>query len=101
MINVRSAETGNAIPIHGKSTVATVMDVARPNSGVQKTKETARMTPIAYQDWYVVAKTVKMILASMIVLTAVNSFLTYLTQVCKQCFFQYYISLTKRKMLCF
>ena len=84
-------EISNAIRIHGKSTVATVMVVARLNRGVRNTRETARMIQTAFPDWYVAAKTVQKMLASVIALTAVSSFLTYLTQVGPQLIFQYHI----------
>ena len=64
------------------SMVATVTGVAHPNSGVQNMKGTARMTLTASQDWFAAAKTAQKNSVLVIVLTVVNSSLTYLTQVC-------------------
>ena len=72
--------------------VAIVTGVARPNSGVQNMKGTARMTLTASPDWFAAAKTVQKISVLVIVLTVVNSFLTYLIQVWRQLIFQYDIA---------
>ena len=85
-------ETLNAIQTHGMSMVATATGVARPNSGVQNMKGTARMTRTASQDWFAAARTVQKISVLVIVLTVVNSFLTYLIQVWRQLIFQYDIA---------
>ena len=85
-------ETLNAIQTHGMSMVATVTGVAHPNSGVQNMKGTARMTLTASPDWFAAAKTVQKISVLVIVLTVVNSSLTYLIQACLQLIFQYDIA---------
>ena len=62
--------------------VATVTGVVHPNSGEQNMRGIVRMTLTASQDWFAAAKTAQKISVSVIVLTVVNSSLTYLTQVC-------------------
>ena len=74
------------------SMVATVTGVAHPNNGVQNMKGTARMTLTASPDWFAAVKTVQKISVLVIVLTVVNSSLTYLIQVCLQLIFQYDIT---------
>ena len=66
--------------------------VAHPNSGVQNMKGTARMTLTASPDWFAAAKTVQKISVMVIVLTDVNSSLTYSIQACLQLIFQYDIA---------
>ena len=79
-MNVRSAETLSATLFRGMSMVATVMVVVHPNSGVLNTRETARTTQIAFPDWYVEAKTVRKMSASVTVPTVVSFFRTYSTR---------------------
>ena len=74
------------------SMVATVTGVAHPNSGVQNMRGIVQTTLTASQDWFAAAKTVQKISVLVIVLTVVNSSLTYLTQVCLQLLFQYDIA---------
>ena len=63
------------------SMVATVTAVVHQTSGVQNMRGIVRMTLTASQDWFVAAKTARKISVLVIVLTVVNSSLTYLTQV--------------------
>ena len=80
-MNVQLEETKNATLVHGTNSGDTGTGAVRQINGVGNMKATARLIQIAFLVWFVVSKTARKDVASLIGLIVVNCTLMFSTQV--------------------